>query len=193
MIADASVLCWAVRVVAGTARGRLLEAPPGNRTRPTSDRVREAIFSMLASMDAVEGASVVDLFAGSGALGIEALSRGAEVAIFVDNDRLAREAIARNLSVLGELAGRARLVATDAVRFASAMEPVDLVLADPPYDYADWASLLDELRGRTRILVTETRHAWDPGPAWETVKVKKYGGTVVTVSMPTEAPVSQNN
>lgn len=148
---------------------------------------------MLGSLDAVEGASVVDLFAGSGALGIEALSRGAELAVFVDNDRLAREAIARNLSVLGEAAGRAKVVSADAVRFASTMEPVDLVLADPPYDYANWATLLDELSSRTRILVAETGDTWDPGPAWEAVKVKKYGGTVVTVSIPTEAPVSQNN
>ncbi|HEX4865724.1 MAG TPA: 16S rRNA (guanine(966)-N(2))-methyltransferase RsmD [Acidimicrobiales bacterium] len=182
-----------MRVVAGIARGRPLQAPSGNRTRPTSDRVREAIFSMLASMDAVEGASVVDLFAGSGALGIEALSRGAELAIFVDNDRLAREAIARNLTVLGEGADRGRIMASDAVRFASTMEPVDLVLADPPYDYADWAALLGELSSRTRILVAETGDPWDLGPAWETLKVKKYGGTVVTVSVPTEAPVSQNN
>ena len=148
---------------------------------------------MLASMDAVEGASVVDLFAGSGALGVEALSRGAELAIFVDNDRLAREAITRNLSVLGEAAARAKVVSADAVRFASTMEPVDLVLADPPYDYANWAALLGELSSRTRILVAETGDPWDLGPAWETVKVKKYGGTVVTVSMPTDAPVSHNN
>lgn len=148
---------------------------------------------MLASMDALEGASVVDLFAGSGALGIEALSRGAELAVFVDNDRLAREAIARNLSVLGEAAGRGKVVSADAGRFASTMQPVDLVLADPPYDYANWATLLDELSGRTRILVAETGDPWDPGPAWETVRVKKYGGTVVTVCVPTEAPISQNN
>jgi 16S rRNA (guanine966-N2)-methyltransferase len=150
--------------------------------------VREAIFSMLTSMDAVEGATVVDLFAGSGALGIEALSRGAERAFFVDNDRVARDAIARNLSVLGEAADRARIVAGDADRFVTTMEVVDLVLADPPYDYAGWPSLLEGLRGRARLLVSETGDPWEPGPAWETVKVKKYGGTLVTVSVPAEAP-----
>jgi 16S rRNA (guanine966-N2)-methyltransferase len=144
------------------------------------------MFSMLVSMDAVEGASVVDLFAGSGALGIEALSRGAKHVVFVDNDRAARDAISRNLSVLGDLAAEARVLSVDAVRFASTMEPVDLVLADPPYDYAGWDALVGELRSRTRLLVAETGVTWDPGPAWETVKVKKYGSTVVTVSSPTE-------
>jgi 16S rRNA (guanine966-N2)-methyltransferase len=175
-----------VRVVGGVARGRQLRAPVGTRTRPTSDRVREAMFSMLVSMDAVEGASVVDLFAGSGALGIEALSRGAKHVVFVDNDRAARDAISRNLSVLGDLAAEARVLSVDAVRFASTMEPVDLVLADPPYDYAGWDALVGVLRSRTRLLVAETGVTWDPGPAWETVKVKKYGSTVVTVSSPTE-------
>jgi 16S rRNA (guanine966-N2)-methyltransferase len=181
-----------LRVVAGVARGRQLRAPAGTHTRPTSDRVREAMFSMLASMDAVEGSTVVDLFAGSGALGIEALSRGAETVTFVDNDRTARDTITRNLSVLGELAERAKVVAADSVRFASTMGTVDLVLADPPYDYTEWPALLERLRGRTRVLVAETGDTWDPGPAWETVKVKKYGGTVVTVSLPAEPHGSQS-
>jgi 16S rRNA (guanine966-N2)-methyltransferase len=88
-----------VRVVAGAARGRPLRAPAGRGTRPTSDRVREAMFSMLASMDALEGAVVVDLFAGSGALGIEALSRGAGRAVFVDDDRSALDAVQANLAL----------------------------------------------------------------------------------------------
>jgi 16S rRNA (guanine966-N2)-methyltransferase len=175
-----------VRVVGGVARGRQLRAPAGTRTRPTSDRVREAMFSMLVSMDAVEGASIVDLFAGSGALGIEALSRGAKQVVFVDNDRRARDAIAGNLSVLGDLASGGSVVASDALRFASAMDPVDLVLADPPYDYDGWSALTEQLRSRTRLLVAETGDHWHAGPAWETVKVKKYGSTVVTVSRPTE-------
>ena len=136
---------------------------------------------MLASMDAVEGASVVDLFAGSGALGIEALSRGAEKAVFVDNDRAALDSIARNLEVLGDAAARARIVAGDAERFAAGMEVADLVLADPPYGYGGWPSLTAALSDRARLLVVETGEPWEPGPAWETVKVKKYGGTLVTV------------
>lgn len=175
-----------MRVVGGVARGRQLHAPAGKRTRPTSDRVREAMFSMLVSMDVVEGASVVDLFAGSGALGIEALSRGAKRVVFVDQDRAARDAIVRNLSVLGDLSAEARVIGADALRFASSMDPADLVLADPPYGYEDWPALMALLRSRTRLVVAETGDHWDPGPAWETVKVKKYGGTVVTVSSPTE-------
>ena len=144
------------------------------------------MFSILASMEAVEGASVVDLFAGSGALGIEALSRGAKQVTFVDNDRAAREAITRNLAVVGDLASHARVVGGDSLRFASTMDPVDVVLADPPYDYEQWPALMDELRSRTRLLVTESDDPRDPGPAWETVKVRKYGSTVVTVCSPTE-------
>ena len=173
-----------MRVVGGVARGRQLRAPAGNRTRPTSDRVREALFSILASMEAVEGASIVDLFAGSGALGIEALSRGANQVTFVDNDRGARDAITRNLSVLGDLASHARVVGGDSLRFVSTMDPVDVVLADPPYDYEEWPALMDELQGRTGLLVAESGDPWDPGPAWETVKVRKYGGTVVTIAVP---------
>src|SRR5258706_7562012 len=90
-----------MRVVSGTAKGRKLVAPAGRSTRPTSDRVREAIFSMLASLDALEGAIVVDLFAGSGALGIEALSRGAAHATFYELDREAVAAIETNLATTG--------------------------------------------------------------------------------------------
>lgn len=142
------------------------------------------MFSILASMEAVEGASIVDLFAGSGALGIEALSRGANQVTFVDNDRGARDAITRNLSVLGDLASQARVLGGDSLRFVSTMDPVDVVLADPPYDYEEWPALMDELQGRTGLLVAESGDPWDPGPAWETVKVRKYGGTVVTIAVP---------
>ncbi len=174
-----------VRIVAGTARGRPLRAPAGRDTRPTSDRVREAMFSMLTSMDAVEGAAVLDLFAGSGALGIEALSRGAAQATFVDQDRAAVAAIRANLLMVGDAAGRAAVVCTDALRYAAAAtQPVDLTFADPPYRFEGWATLLGPLAARTGLLVAETGAEWDPGPGWETVKVKRYGGTVVTVVQP---------
>src|SRR5207247_7816272 len=105
-----------MRVVAGSAKGRRLTAPPGRDVRPTSDRVREAVFSSLVSMDAVEGASVLDLFAGSGALGIEALSRGAATATFVDDDRVAVETVRANLAATG-VGERASVVDEDALRF----------------------------------------------------------------------------
>jgi 16S rRNA (guanine966-N2)-methyltransferase len=173
-----------VRVVAGVAKGRLLQAPDGLRTRPTSDRVREAIFSILTSMDMVEGAVMLDLFAGSGALGIEALSRGATAVTFVDSDPVAQTAIVANLAVLGEARSRAEVVKEDALRYCARAPRVDVVLADPPYSFDSWAALLGLLAGRTEVLVAETGSMWDPGAGWETVKERKYGSTVVTVVQP---------
>jgi 16S rRNA (guanine966-N2)-methyltransferase len=120
-----------VRVVAGEFGGRRLAAPPGRSTRPTADRVREALFSMLGD---VSGLRVLDLFAGSGALGIEALSRGAESATFVESDARAVATIRRNLEALG---AEGEVSRRDALAFlASATGYFDLVLADPPYDSA---------------------------------------------------------
>jgi 16S rRNA (guanine966-N2)-methyltransferase len=125
-----------VRVIAGTYGGRVLKAPPGDSTRPTSDRVREALFSILGAR--IEDARVLDLFAGSGALGIEALSRGAASAAFVDNGTQAIRAIRANLSALGVQAG---IRQSDALRFlAHASElgaQYDLVFLDPPYRQAE--------------------------------------------------------
>ncbi|MGH9064864.1 MAG: RsmD family RNA methyltransferase, partial [Acidimicrobiales bacterium] len=102
-----------MRVVGGEARGRRLVAPPGAGTRPTADRVREAMFDMVESLGGVEGAAVADLFAGSGALGVEAISRGAERATFVETDRGALAALRANLAVLGARAQRAQVVRAD--------------------------------------------------------------------------------
>jgi 16S rRNA (guanine966-N2)-methyltransferase len=118
-------------VVAGEFGGRRLAAPPGRGTRPTADRVREALFSMLGD---VSGLRVLDLFAGSGALGIEALSRGAESATFVESDARAVATIRRNLESLG---AEGEVSRRDALAFlASPAGYFDLVLADPPYDSA---------------------------------------------------------
>ena len=120
-----------MRIVAGAYKGRRLQAPKGERTRPTADRVREALFSMLGD---VSGARVLDLYAGSGALGIEALSRGAGSATFVERDPRAVEAIRRNLAAVGVAAAVRR---QDALRFLVATEDTfDLVFLDPPYDSA---------------------------------------------------------
>jgi 16S rRNA (guanine966-N2)-methyltransferase len=118
-------------VVAGSFKGRRLVAPRGTRTRPTADRVREALFSMLGD---VEGARVLDLYAGSGALGIEALSRGAESAVFVERGAQAVAAIERNLAAVD---AAALVVRQDVGRFLSRAEGTyDLVFCDPPYDFA---------------------------------------------------------
>jgi 16S rRNA (guanine966-N2)-methyltransferase len=182
-----------MRVVAGEAKGRRLQAPGGPRTRPTSDRVREAIFSVLASLDAVEDAVVADLFAGSGALGIEALSRGARRATFVDQDRAAVSSILANLALCGFGPDRADVVPGDALRWVAGAPPFDLVLADPPYGFADWPALLAGLAPVTGLAALETGGPLEVGPAWQVLKQKQYGGTVVTVTRPALPPVRHAN
>ena len=121
-----------MRIIAGEWRGRRLEAPPGRATRPTADRVRETLFSMLASrLGSFADLRVADLYAGSGALGFEALSRGAAHAVFVDSDPAAAAAIRRNAATLGA-GGRAEILAGSA-RALVRHDPVDLIFADPPY------------------------------------------------------------
>jgi len=121
-----------VRIIAGEWRGRAIEAPPGAGTRPTGDRVRETLFSMLASrLGSFEELRVADLFAGSGALGFEALSRGAATATFVETDSGATGAIRRNAEKLGA-ADRVRVVAASALSLPRS-DPFDLIFADPPY------------------------------------------------------------
>jgi 16S rRNA (guanine966-N2)-methyltransferase len=182
-----------MRVVAGEVRGRRLQAPAGPRTRPTSDRVREAIFNVLGSLDAVEDAVVADLFAGSGALGIEALSRGARRATFVDHDRAAVTSIRANLASCGFGPDRAEVVPGDALRWMAGAPLSDLVLADPPYGFADWPALLAGLAPVTGLAVLETGGPLELGPAWRVLREKQYGGTVVTVTRPVLPPVRHAN
>lgn len=129
-----------MRVIAGALRGRPLRAPRGTRTRPTADRVRQALFSILGD---VQGARVVDLYAGSGALGIEALSRGAAHAVFVESSRAALDTIRDNLRTLG-LERQASVLPLRVERAAQGLEqrgPYDLVLCDPPWPELDRALL----------------------------------------------------
>jgi 16S rRNA (guanine966-N2)-methyltransferase len=185
-----------MRVVAGEAKGRRLVAPAGRATRPTSDRVREAVFSSLGSLGGVEGAAVVDLFAGSGALGIEALSRGAAHAIFVEQDRQATVTIRANLAATG-LADRATVVGDDVLRWVGAQRErrVDLVLCDPPYAFDQWPVLLAGLYPLTSMIVVETGADLDLdlGSGWEILRAKRYGGTVVTVARPADPPAAPAN
>jgi 16S rRNA (guanine966-N2)-methyltransferase len=178
-----------VRVVAGEARGRRLVAPPGRDTRPTLDRVREAVFNALGSLDAVDGARVLDLFAGSGALGIEALSRGAAHATFVDTDRSARRAIEENLAATG-LGDRAAVVGADAVthlrrHLEAGGEPFGLVLLDPPYATGEpvWADvlLLVAAAAPGGVVVVESDRTPVVPDGWDALREKRYGGTLVTV------------
>lgn len=121
-----------MRIIAGRFRGRNLQAPEGQATRPTADRVRETLFSMLVSrLGTFDGLRIADLFAGSGAFGFEALSRGAAFGCFVEQDARALAAIRANAAALG-VTGQARLVGGSALSLPKA-EPFDLVFADPPY------------------------------------------------------------
>jgi 16S rRNA (guanine966-N2)-methyltransferase len=165
-----------VRIVAGDLRGRRLVAPAAATTRPTTDKVREAVFNALSSLDAVVDARVVDLYAGSGALGIEALSRGAAHCTFVERDRAAVRAIDENIAVLG-LGERSRVVVGDGIASAPPL-PADLVFADPPYGFDDWPRLLRAVQGD--LVVAEADGAVPAPIGWEQGRVKRYGRTWVT-------------
>lgn len=176
-----------MRVVAGSAGGRPLLAPEGTTTRPTSDRVRESIFNILFSLGATEDARVCDLYAGSGALGIEALSRGATHCTFVERDRSAVEVIRENLDILG-FADQATVVQVDVATFLERQRDdsggFDLVLADPPYAEEEWAMVLDHVDAR--FVVAESSSRIEAHPRWDVLRDKKYGTTLVSVLTPKE-------
>lgn len=238
-------------MIAGTARGRRLVSPAGAAVRPTSDRVRESIFNMVLSRFPLEGAHVGDLFAGTGAMGIEALSRGAAGATFVDHDRQAITIVRANLEATG--VEGATVVHGDVLRFLAgrsggqirphrersahhkgegdergagegggvgaesaesgggaqsggggggavgfgSQKPrpsaafgsqnhgagrFDVAFVDPPYAFDRWAELFSLLSAG--LVVTESDREVVPGAGWENVKVRRYGGTVVTLVVP---------
>jgi 16S rRNA (guanine966-N2)-methyltransferase len=180
-----------MRLVAGTARGRRLVVPPGDAVRPTADRVREALFASL--MPLLPAASVLDAFAGSGALGLEARSRGAARVTFIERERRAVDALRRNIATVG-LDGTTVLPA-DAVRTlrdaarvgALAGSPYDLVLLDPPYALTEdvLAALLADvvplLSADATVVVERSSDA--PEPAWPLgllpVTSRRYGSTTL--------------
>lgn len=175
------------RIIAGSAGGRRLATPPGDATRPTTDRVREALFSSLESqLGGWDDVGFLDVFAGSGAVGLEALSRGAAHAMFIERDRRTGDLIRRNAAVVG--AGEYDVVVASA---RPALELVsgsfDAVFLDPPYDYAD-ADLADVLTDLLRLdlvaddaVIVVERAARSAEPVWpdgvEGVRMKKYGAT----------------
>ena len=171
-----------MRVIAGALGGRRLVAPRGMETRPTSERVREALFSALGPLS---GASVLDLYAGTGALGIEALSRGASRAVFVESDRAALAALRENLGAL-DLAGRSVVIAKPVARAAQAIAshgPFDLLLIDPPYAEASNAIAhvvgLAALIGPGSRIVLEhaTRSPPETPSEWSQERTRRYGDT----------------
>ncbi len=134
-----------MRIIAGEWRGRKLAAPKGDGTRPTADRARETLFAMLTSrLGDFEGLQIADLFAGSGALGLEALSRGAAHCLFVEQDRAAVDVIRANITALGAQA-RSRVEVGSVMQLRAASAPLDLILVDPPYQSGAGEVALDRL------------------------------------------------
>ncbi|MGH3779231.1 MAG: 16S rRNA (guanine(966)-N(2))-methyltransferase RsmD [Pseudonocardiaceae bacterium] len=177
-----------VRIVAGVAGGRRLAVPP-HGTRPTSDRVREAVFSALAARRDLDGARVLDLYAGSGALGLEALSRGAAHVQFVESNRGAAAVLSRNVEALGLPGARVTTADVHTVLRGDPGQTYDLVLADPPYalDEAALGGVLDALVGGgwlapAALLVVE-RPVKAPAPTWPdgvfALTHRRYGDTAV--------------
>lgn len=183
-----------MRVIAGSARGRRIVAPPGFDVRPTSDRVRQATFNALVHRGAVEEARVLDLFAGSGSLGIEALSRGAGHVTFVESNRVAHACILDNIDHLG-FAAQATVLRSDAPRWVAAVrDQVDLVFADPPYSFDEWKPLLAALHpmlAHDALVVMETGSVPEIGEEWTIVRQQRYGATVVTLLARTVVSASE--
>jgi 16S rRNA (guanine(966)-N(2))-methyltransferase RsmD len=173
-----------VRIIAGTHRGHRIAAPKGRTTRPTSDRVRESLFNILGPVD---GAEALDLFAGSGALGLEALSRGAADCVFVESDREACRTIGANLDKLGFEARTGRVLCEDALRhLARERGTFDLVLCDPPYDYPHaerLASALGRVVAPGGVLAWETSGREEPpAAAGLTLRTsRRYGSARLTL------------
>lgn len=182
-----------MRIIAGMAKGMTLAAPRGD-ARPTSDRVREAIFSSLG--ERVIGATVLDLFAGSGALGLEAASRGADAVTFVENARASLDAIERNLESFRRNRGvtcRFKVIRADAFKLPLLEATFSLIFADPPY--GDAAQKLLALRlplapGGVLVLESAKRDALTPGEAWSVKRDAVYGDTRVSFLVTSSGPVS---
>lgn len=154
-----------MRIISGQWRGRAIVAPKGDATRPTADRTREALFSMLTSrLGSFDGLAVADFFAGSGALGLEALSRGADSCIFVEQDRAAIDALKANIAKLGggEKVG-ADIRAQSVLALPPAMKPMDVILMDPPYGTGAGMVALDKLN----------RLGWVSDATWISIETAK--------------------
>jgi len=190
------------RIIAGTAGGRRIEAPKGQGTRPTSDRVREAMFSVLESRDRLRGARVLDLYAGSGALGLEAASRGASDVVLVESSREAAAVARRNATTLG-LPG-VRVVLSSVQRYLTGHPPfvggarADLILLDPPYTLAepDLAAVLSVVAetwlAPDGVVVVE-RSGRTPEPRWppglSRTDLRRYGETAVWYARSVDEPL----
>jgi 16S rRNA (guanine966-N2)-methyltransferase len=189
--------CRVTRIVAGSAGGRRLTVPKGETTRPTSERVREALFSMLEARGVVRGARVLDLFSGSGALGLEAASRGAADVVLVDSSQHAVQAARSNVVALG--LRRVTVVLSSAERYLTGTptRPFDLVLLDPPYRMTEQALARDlsalqagPWMEEDAVVVVE-RGGRSPEPRWSGLtrtEVRRYGDTTIWLAAAPDEP-----
>ncbi len=173
-----------MRVIAGSARSLPLQTVRGNNTRPTTDRIKETLFNMIAAE--IPGCRFLDLFSGSGGIGIEALSRGAGMAVFVEHDRAALKVIRQNLQFT-RLSDRARVIGSEAVRAVSSMgaeEHFDVIFMDPPYGHDLERRILEVLRqsciaDRNTLIIVEasgdTDFSYLSDLGYELIKEKRYG------------------
>ena len=169
-----------MRIIAGSRKGHRIAAPKGFATRPTGDRVREAAFNLIGPVD---GASVIDLYAGSGAMGLEALSRGAANAVFVEADREGCRAIERNLDKL-RLTGATVLCRDVLQALASERRKYDLVLLDPPYEMTDYSPLaryLPAVLAEDGLLVVESSARVHPELPLHERTSRRYGSARLTL------------
>ncbi|MBB2890849.1 16S rRNA (guanine(966)-N(2))-methyltransferase RsmD [Flexivirga oryzae] len=175
------------RIIAGAAGGRRLLTPPGPGTRPTSDRVREALFGRLEHLDAIAGSHVVDLYAGSGALGLEAVSRGAASALLVESDRRAAATIGKNITHLGLAGVQVRAATVETVVATPLVPQADLLFADPPYAIGDdalagvLAALVEHGSLAVDAVLVVERSSRSAEPVWpagvELIGPRRYGET----------------
>jgi 16S rRNA (guanine966-N2)-methyltransferase len=154
--------------------------------RPTADRVREAIFDVLGSMGGVTDLGVLDLFCGSGAMGVEALSRGAAAATFVDHDPGALEAVRINLAAVGLEGEASTVLRADLPGWLERAGPFDLAFCDPPYAFDQWGALLGWLQADIAVLESADEIAVPSN--WEVTRSRRYGGTLVTVVRQAPSP-----
>ncbi len=173
--------------MAGSAKGRRLAAPAGLLTRPTPNRVREAVFNSLYSLGAIGDARVLDLFAGTGALGIEALSRGAAEAVFVESERAVADVLRSNLEATRLVeAATVMVVDVEAALAELARRRFDVALVDPPYAFDAWPELLS--RVPADLVVAESDRPVEVGPHFAIHHRRRHGGTVVTFAQAAERP-----
>ncbi len=173
-----------MRVISGLAGGRKLKSPDGDAVRPTADQVKQAIFNIL-QFD-VEGRRVLDLFGGTGQMGIEALSRGAKEAVFIDASRTSAALIRENLKICGM---KAAVLQTDALQYLSRGERFDIIFVDPPYDAGLYGTVLERINAvdtltEGGIIICETRASQvlpDMRPPYRLLKERKYGSVKIAV------------